>query len=59
MLDLEPYVQEMMDSHDLQWGDALGLLYHYLMIHYPGAREQYDDGSVPVYWYGHKKELKK
>lgn len=59
ILDMEPIIQEAMDSHDLQWGDMMGIVHHYLMIHYPGAQEQYEDGSSPLYVYGHKDLVKK
>jgi len=56
---MEPLIQEAMDSHNLQWGDMLGLIHHYLMIHYPGAQEKYEDGTYPIYVYGHTDCLKK
>jgi hypothetical protein len=59
LLEMEPLIQEAMEDHDLQWGDMLGLIHHYLMIHYPNAQEQYSDGSRPVYLYGHKDYVKK
>lgn len=51
LLEMEPLIQEMMDGHDLQHGDFLGLMDHYLLIHYPGHKEQYLDGTVPVLSY--------
>jgi hypothetical protein len=59
LLDMEPLIQEAMDSHDLQWGDMFGVIHHYLMIHYPGSQEEYEDGTKPVYFYGHKDFFKK
>lgn len=58
LLEMEPLIQEAMDKHDLQWGDMMGLLHHYLMIHYPFSKEVYEDGSSPVYVYGHKDFVK-
>jgi hypothetical protein len=60
LLDMEPLIQEMMDDHDLQHGDFIGLMDHYLLIHYPNHKEQYADGTVPVLSYrqGKKNEKK-
>lgn len=49
--DLEPLLLEMVD-HDLQHGEILNLVRGYLEIHAPGAREAYEDGGHPVFWYG-------
>jgi len=57
LLEMEPLIQEAMDSHDLQWGDMMGLMHHYLMVHYPNAMEKYVDGTSPVYYYGHEDNL--
>lgn len=55
LFDLEDVLLEMVD-HDLQWGDILGLVYGYLMVHAPDAREEYTDqgvdGKHPEYYYG-------
>lgn len=52
MLDFEKVIQEMIDDHDLQWGEVLSQTHQYLRSHYPGAQEEYLDGSHPVYFYG-------
>ncbi len=52
LLDLEPLVLELVCDHDLQWGDVLHLVYGYLQVHCPGAREQYDEGGTPEFFYG-------
>jgi hypothetical protein len=49
--DLEPLILELVD-HDLQHGEILNLIRGYLEIHCPGAREQYEDGGSPVFFYG-------
>lgn len=60
LLDMEPLIQEMMDDHDLQWGDMLGLIYAYLQAHYPSHREVYTiDGKSPIFYYGPASGLKK
>ena len=51
LLDLEPLILELVD-HNLQWGDVLGLVHSYLMVHAPGAREEYTDDTHPEYYYG-------
>lgn len=58
MLDLENLVTEMVETHDLQWGDILSLVHGYLMVHNPGAREEYVEGGHPVYYYGPQEGLK-
>jgi hypothetical protein len=55
LLDMEPLLQEMTDAHGLQWGDTLQLVYNYLMVHCPEAREQYTVGGHPEFYYGPKK----
>ena len=56
LLDLEPLLLEMVVQHDLQFGDVLNLVYGYLEVHCPGAKEEYDDdGKSPVFYYGPNK----
>ena len=57
-LDMEVLLNEIIDDHDLQLGEILALIKVWVEIHAPGAIEEYEDGSNPVYYYGHK-ELKK
>lgn len=59
LLDMEPLILEAMEDHDLQHGDMLGIIYTYLMVHYPGGREEYEDGSRPEFYYGPRKEVNK
>jgi hypothetical protein len=51
LLDMEPLLLELVDQ-DLQYGDILALVYAYLMVHAPGAREEYEDGTHPIFNYG-------
>lgn len=52
-LELECLLSEMVDSHDLQWGEILGLVHTWLQIHAPEAREEYcSDNSSPIFYYG-------
>lgn len=58
-LDLEVLLQEMTDAdgHDLQHGEVLALIFSWMQIHAPHARETYtEDGSHPVYFYGYKEK---
>lgn len=55
LLEMEPLLLELACDHELQWGDILGLTYSYLMVHAPGAREEYDEGGHPEYYYGPKR----
>lgn len=63
LLDLEVILDEMVDSHELQVGDILNLVYGHLVIHRPDAKEVYvSDGSSPVFKYGpppNRKKMKK
>jgi len=54
MLDMEPLILEMVE-HDIQHGDILNLIRGYLEVHCPDAREEYEDGSHPIFYYGSKK----
>lgn len=58
LLDIEPLLLEMVDSHDLQHGDILNLIRGYLEVHTPDSREEYTDGGSPEFYYGPKRELK-
>lgn len=53
--DLEPLLLEMVD-HELQHGEILNLVRGYLEIHCPGAREQYDEGGSPEFYYGPRRD---
>lgn len=55
LLDMEPLLLELVDQ-DLQFGDILSLVYMYLMVHAPGAREEYEDGTHPTFNYGPKED---
>jgi hypothetical protein len=51
---MEPLLLELID-HELQHGDILNLIRGYLEIHCPGAREEYDEGGNPEFYYGPKR----
>lgn len=58
LLDLEQILLELVD-HGMQWGDIIFQIYGYLMIHCPGAREEYTDGTHPELSYGPTKNVPK
>ena len=58
MFKLEDVVMELACEHELQWGDILGLVYTYMMVHLPDAREEYIDGGHPEFYYGPKRDSK-
>ena len=58
LLDLEELINEMTDDHDLQWGDVLNLMYGYLLVHRPDAREEYTEGGHPKFYYGPEEGIK-
>ena len=54
MLELEILLDRMIEEHDLQWGDIFGLIRQHLEVHRPDAREEYLDGTYPIFYYGPK-----
>ena len=56
MLDLEPLIFEMVEDHDLQFGDILNLVFGYMKVHCPDAQEEFLDGTHPVFFYGTKEK---
>lgn len=59
LLDIEPLILEAAEDHDLQHGDFYGILHAYLDVHLPDNKEVYtEDGSSPVFFYGHKSRIK-
>lgn len=51
-LDMEELILEMVEDHDLQWGEIRALLMQYLRTHCPESQEEYNDGSRPIDFYG-------
>lgn len=57
--DIEPLMQELMYAHKLQWHEILALVHGYLQSHFPEGQEIYNaDKSKPIFFYGHKDNLK-
>jgi hypothetical protein len=54
LLEMEPLLEELVDKQGLQWYDVLFLVYGWLMVHRPAAREEYLDGTHPQFFYGKK-----
>ena len=62
---VEAMAEEFYEAHDMQLGEVLGAWYQYTIEHYPGAIEEYLDGSNPKFFYGplesfvklHRKEI--
>lgn len=52
--DLEPLLLEMVTDHDLQHGEILNIIRGYLEIHCMASKEQYTDGTQPIFFYGHQ-----
>lgn len=59
LLDIEPFLIELVESHNLQHGDVYGLLNVYLETHLPGYKEEYLDGTHPVFRYGYEEKSDK
>ena len=45
-------LDEVVDTHDLQWGDILSLVHSHLVVHRPDAQEEYVEGGNPQFYYG-------
>ncbi len=58
LLDLEPYLEEVVDTHSLQKSDVLALISWWIDVHRPECIEQYLDGTNPVL-YTHNKVIMK
>lgn len=57
LLELEPLLDEMVHSHDLQMGDILALIHSYLEVHSPNCKEEYvDSGENPEFFYGPRRK---
>lgn len=52
LLELEELLDELVDTHDLQWGDIRSLVMQHLRTHRPDAQEYYVEGGHPVDYYG-------
>lgn len=59
LLDLEKLIDEMIDDHDVQWGDIIYWIFGHLKIHRPDAQEKYVGGGEPELYYGPKQQRKK
>lgn len=53
--DLEDVITEMIEDHELQHGEVMAIVLNYMKVHFPESQEEYEDGTSPVYYYGHKK----
>jgi hypothetical protein len=54
--DMEELLFELTEGHQLQHGEVLALIFSWLQIHAPDARETYtEDDSHPEFYYGPKK----
>lgn len=49
---IEDGVDQMVKDHDMQKGEILNHINGYIDIHYPGAIEEYQDETSPIYFYG-------
>ncbi len=55
---MEVLRNEMIDDHNVQFGDLIYELYQWLVIHRPDAQEVYIEGDNPVFYYGPKESIK-
>ena len=59
LLDMEKILDEMVDTHELQFGDILALVHSHLLVHRPDAQEVYTaDNSSPEFKYGPRRNRK-
>ncbi len=47
MLDLEPLLFEMVETHEMQLQEVFAQIYYWASVHYPDAIPEYLDGSAP------------
>ena len=47
----------MVYEHQMQHGEVLNIVNGYLDIHCPEAKEQYTDGTQPVFFYGPEESI--
>lgn len=59
MFDVEYMVKQMVEEHDMQKGEIMALVSQYIDVHYPGAIEEYQDDSNPIFFYGPKESFYK
>lgn len=57
LLEMEELLDEMVDDHDLQWGDIRSLVMQHLRTHRPDAQEEYTEGGHPIDFYGPAESL--
>lgn len=50
--ELEPLLLEMMEEHELQLHEVLGMIFLWAQVHMPGSIEVYEDGTNPILKYG-------
>ena len=56
LFDLEEILDDLIDNHELQWGDLLNIVYGHLVVHRPDAQEEYEEGGNPIFYYGPEDE---
>lgn len=59
MFDVEALLDDMITKHDLQRHEILALIDHHIIVHHPGAIEEYENGTTPIYFYGPKESFYK
>lgn len=57
LLDLEVLYNEALEDHDVQLGDLMYGLYGWAQVHTISKEVYVEDGSSPVFYYGHKEGL--
>lgn len=57
-LDAEKLIDEAFDIHEMQWGDLFYWIWGHVMEHRQDAREEYVDGTNPIFQYTHKEDIK-
>jgi hypothetical protein len=51
LLELEILLDEMVVTHELQWGDVLALVHLHLQVHLPQGQEEFEEGGHPKFVY--------
>lgn len=51
--DLEKVLEKMTDTHGMQLGQILSEIHNWVLVHRPGAIEEYTEGGHPEFYYGY------
>ena len=56
--DMEKLMLEMIDEHDMQAYEIMGIIWSWMVAHRPVALDYYTDGKHCIMYLGHPDEVK-